>query len=58
VPNDLFPFDLVFTDSLLQDIGDEVEAPIIFGFCHEDVTAAWRGHVARRRLWVIEEPDQ
>jgi hypothetical protein len=58
VPDDLLPFDLVFGDSLLQDVGDAVEAPIIFGFCHKDVVAAWRGNVARRCLWVAEEPDR
>jgi hypothetical protein len=55
-PDDLLPFDLVFRDPLLQDVGDEVEAPIIF-FRHEDVAATWRGHVACRCLWVAEEPD-
>jgi hypothetical protein len=37
--DDLLPFDLVLRDSVFQDIGDEVEAPFIFGLCHEDVAA-------------------
>jgi hypothetical protein len=56
VPDDLLLFDLVFQDPLLQDVGDEVEVSIIFGFRHEDVAAAWRGYVARRCLWVVDEP--
>jgi hypothetical protein len=30
VPDDLLLFGLVFGDPLLQDVGDEDEAPIIF----------------------------
>jgi hypothetical protein len=48
VPDDLLPFDLVLRHSLLQDIGDEVEASIIFGFYHEDVIDALLGRVPKR----------
>jgi hypothetical protein len=46
-PDDFLAFNLVFRDALIQDVGDEVEAPIIFSFRHEDVMAARRVHVAR-----------
>jgi hypothetical protein len=46
-PDDLLPFDLVLSDSLLHDIGDEVEVPIIFGFCHEDVADTLLGRVPK-----------
>jgi hypothetical protein len=28
---------------VFQDIGDEVEVPIIFGLCHKHIAAALRG---------------
>jgi hypothetical protein len=34
VPDDFLALDLVHRDALLQDVGDEVEAPIISGLRH------------------------
>jgi hypothetical protein len=31
--------DLIFWDTFLHDVGDEVEALVIFGLHHEDVAA-------------------
>jgi hypothetical protein len=50
MPDDFFTLDLVFQDTLLQDVGDNVKAPVIFGLRHEDVAAAQQGNVAMRRL--------
>jgi hypothetical protein len=32
---------LVFWNELLHDVGDEVEALVIFGLRHEDIAATW-----------------
>jgi hypothetical protein len=29
--------DLVFWDAFLHDVGDKVEAPVVFGLLHEDI---------------------
>jgi hypothetical protein len=50
--------DLVFRDALLQDVSDEVEAPVIFGLRHEDVAAAQQGYIALQHFLVAEEPDR
>jgi hypothetical protein len=39
VPDDLLAFDLFFWDALLNDVGDEVEALVIFNLHNEDVAA-------------------
>jgi hypothetical protein len=48
---------LVFRDPMLQDVGDDVEAQVVFSLGHEDVAAALRGYIARQRVWVVEELD-
>jgi hypothetical protein len=44
-PDNFLAFDLVFGDVFLQDIGGEIEVPVLFDFLHENIVAAWRGHV-------------
>jgi hypothetical protein len=39
-PDNFLAFDLALRDALLQNVGDEVEALVIFSLCHEDVVAA------------------
>jgi hypothetical protein len=35
---------------MLEDVGDNVEAPVSFDLSHEDVTATWRMCVTGRRF--------
>jgi hypothetical protein len=50
-----FALGLVLRDPMLQDVGNDVEALVVFSLGHEDIAAALLGYVTRCRLWVIEE---
>jgi hypothetical protein len=56
VLDDLLPFDLVLTDSVFQDIGDEVKVLVIFDLCHEHVVTTFWECIVGRRLWVAKDP--